>query len=104
MSSTPEDPSEWVIDEAEIQKISQRLDYLRRCAESFARQINRRLPTAHCPSCGDEGHVPGLHCPACNYVHAESWAIVRSDEWGCRVLRLNNRKRTIAVFHISHDS
>ena len=72
----------------------------RRRATLFISKYNEALPRSACPSCGDEGHLPGIKCPACGYRHETAWAILRDTEWGYEVVPLVNRERVIATFEI----
>ena len=69
-------------------------------ALSYIEEYNAALPSKHCPSCHDDGHVPGLCCPACGYRHAVAWAILRDGEWGYEVVSLINRKKVLAEFRV----
>lgn len=66
----------------------------------FIRKHNATLPSDSCPSCHEEGHVPGLRCPACGYRHKTPWAILRDTEFGYEVIPLTNRKVVIAEFKV----
>ncbi len=70
-------------------------------ARAYATVHNADLPTERCPGCGCEGHCPGVRCPDCGYLHRTSWAILRSTEWGYRVVALNNRRRVFATFNVA---
>lgn len=73
-------------------------------ALSFITGYNASLPSQACPSCGDEGHVPGLRCAACGYKHDRAWAILRDTEWGYDVVELTNRRKILARFELPSES
>lgn len=70
----------------------------------FIEAYNARLPSRACPSCDDEGHLPGLRCPACGYKHSSTWLILRDTEWGYEAVTLTNRKFIVASFPLEPGS
>ncbi len=80
--------------------LDQEFEEAKRRALAFIAAHNSKLPTAFCPSCGDESHPPGLRCPGCGYIHHIAWVILREGEWGYEVVALTNRKRIVVEFRV----
>lgn len=69
-------------------------------ALEYIHTFNAKLPSAACPGCGDEGHVPGLKCPVCGYRHPIAWAILRDTEFGYDAVALTQRARVYQTFNV----
>ena len=86
--------------ESDHQRLSETFRIQKAKALLFIKEYNAVLPSEECPSCKDDGHVPGLLCPACGYRHHKPWAILRDGEWGYEVIALTNRKKILARFNV----
>ena len=74
----------------------------RRDCLGFIKEYNKKLPTDYCPSCGDEGHIPGLRCPACGFRTGadQVWLIMRDGEWGFEAIQLTDRRKVVREFRV----
>lgn len=80
--------------------LSDAFDKAKKDASAFLSKYNAALPGV-CPSCGEDGHLPGLPCVNCDYVHDVCFAILIDTEWGYEAATLKGRK-TVAVFSVGN--